>query len=200
MVFRMVFEVDGGCRNNGKARPIGAAACLRLHNPRWLRASRPGYAYRTRPLPRHPTPTNQKAELMAVSMALEWAIERYMGLKGSDRPEFRVTIRTDSKYVVGCMTEWIHKWRNNNWRNARGQVVANRDLIARAAYLDAVISDWGTVQYTWIPRSENEDADERCNEALDEQYAALASSPDLPAMVGSMSVYARSLPSFAVIA
>lgn len=160
MVYRMVFDVDGGCRNNGSAQPIAAAACIR--RARW-RSS-----YMTRHLPFHPTPTNQRAELTAIIMALEWALEVYEGLNGA--PYIRVTIRTDSKYVVGCMTEWIYKWRDNGWVNARGVAVANYDLIIRAADLEDELTDLGSVRYEWIPRSENEEADEYCNDALDDFY------------------------------
>jgi ribonuclease HI len=67
------------------------------------------------------------------------------------------------------MTKWIYKWTENNWTNAQGYEVVNRDLLEQASRLDDRVTDEGEVNYYWIPRSENEEADEYCNDALDEQ-------------------------------
>lgn len=62
--------------------------------------------------------TNQRAELTAVSRALDIA------------PRHRqVTIYTDSKYAIDCVTNWYVKWRQNGWVNAKGKPVENQDLI-----------------------------------------------------------------------
>jgi len=34
----------------------------------------------------------------------------------------------DSKYVILGITEWIHNWMKNNWRNAAKKPVLNREL------------------------------------------------------------------------
>lgn len=72
------------------------------------------------------------------------------------------------------MTEWIYKWADNGWMNARGVEVVNRDLIEVASDLDHRVKQLGTggvrLKYEWFPREENEVADEKANEALDEQY------------------------------
>ncbi|KAI1194869.1 ribonuclease H-like domain-containing protein [Nemania serpens] len=160
MVYVMEFYVDGGCRGNGQAWSIGAAACCltKSHNR--------GYRYRTTSLPRHPTPTNQRAEIAAIIMALEWALEKYDEL--DSYPDLDVRIHTDSRYAVGCMDNWIYKWVRNGWVNSAGNEVANRDLIEEASDLDDKVKDLGAVRYIWVPRSENEDADRHCNEELDE--------------------------------
>ena len=47
--------------------------------------------------------------------------------------------------------------------------MANQDLIMEIDELwDDIIEDGGRVRFTWIPRSENEFADELANDALDE--------------------------------
>lgn len=62
--------------------------------------------------------TNQRAELTAVARALDHiAIDR------------AAEIVTDSNYSIKCLTEWCNKWMQNNWRNAAGKPVENRDLI-----------------------------------------------------------------------
>ncbi|KAI1505768.1 ribonuclease H-like domain-containing protein [Biscogniauxia marginata] len=108
-------------------------------------------------------------------MALEWALERYEALDG--QPAARVRVRTDSRYAVGCMRDWIYQWTRNGWHNAAGQEVANRDLIERASELDDQVADLGSVEYEWVPREQNETADQHCNEALAEAVGD-ASSDD----------------------
>ncbi|RYP47536.1 hypothetical protein DL768_006413 [Monosporascus sp. mg162] len=113
------------------------------------------------------TPTNQRAEITAIILALEWALEKYQELDSD--PYLVVKIHSDSRYAIGCMTQWIYKWANNGWVNSSGYDVANRDLIQRASELDDEVKELGEVEYIWIPREENTTADELCNEALDEQ-------------------------------
>ncbi|KAK8006686.1 hypothetical protein PG991_012983 [Apiospora marii] len=163
MVYDMVFHVDGGCRRNGQDYGVlGAAAAV------WK--ERYSNKYRTLALPYadyfNPEPTNQRAELTAVIMALEWALERYGQLNG--HPRARVRIHSDSRYAVNCMTTWVYKWSNSGWQNARGCEVANRDLIEQASALDDLVRKLGSVRYVWVPRQQNQLADQYCNEVLDE--------------------------------
>ena len=50
--------------------------------------------------------TNNRMELMAPIMALK-KIEK----------KSEITIYTDSKYVKDGITEWIKKWKLNNWKS-----------------------------------------------------------------------------------
>ncbi|KAK4947395.1 hypothetical protein LTR10_013763 [Elasticomyces elasticus] len=62
--------------------------------------------------------TNQRAELTAILRALNIA------------PLHRdVTIYTDSKYSIDCVTNWYKNWQKNNWTNAKGKPVENKDLV-----------------------------------------------------------------------
>ncbi|KAI0484812.1 ribonuclease H-like domain-containing protein [Xylariaceae sp. FL0804] len=161
MVYRMDFFVDGGCRGNGQPGSIGAAAAV-------LQAGWSGRHYsQTTELRRDfpPWPTSQRAEITAVILALKWALQRWRELDGS--PVMRVTVHSDSRYAVGCMTEWLGHWQSNGWRNARGVEVANRDLIEEAAELDDELGRLGTLHYVWVPRKVNAEADRYCNETLD---------------------------------
>ncbi|KKY29659.1 putative ribonuclease h1 [Diaporthe ampelina] len=117
----------------------------------------------------YPAPTSQRAEITAIILALEWALERHDELDTS--PRLRVTIRSDSRYAVDCMTSWIHTWARNGWTNSRGFEVANRDLIERASDLDDRVCEVGWAEYIWVPRSDNADADALCRKELDEQEA-----------------------------
>ncbi|KAI0009573.1 ribonuclease H-like domain-containing protein [Xylariaceae sp. FL0662B] len=161
MVYRMDFYVDGGCRGNGQPGAIGAAACCLMNRFGDCEC------YQARELPRYPVPTNQRAEIRAIIMALKWALERYDELNGCPRMDVR--IHSDSRYAVDCMSNWIYKWTRNGWTNSSGNEVANRDLLEKASHLDDRVTDLGSVNYIWIPREQNQDADRICNEALDEQ-------------------------------
>ncbi|KAK6519398.1 hypothetical protein TWF281_003232 [Arthrobotrys megalospora] len=159
MVYIMKFKVDGACRGNGRRGSIAAAAAC-LYN-------RSGsYSSKTNYLPQNnPVPTNQRAEISAIVLALEWALERYSEL--SNEPYIKVRISSDSQHAIDSMTTWIYKWVNNGWYTAAGLPVANKDLFQLALDLDDKISAIGEVTYTWIPREKNQDADDECNEALD---------------------------------
>ena len=159
MVYIMEIYIDGGCRGNGRPDSIGAAAAVFK--------GRNGEATTwTRVLPDWPSPTNQRAEITAIILALEKALEKYDDLDFS--PRLRVKIFSDSRYAIGCMTDWIYKWCRNGWQNAAGNEVANRDLIEKASDLDDRVKELGSVEYNWIPRAENWEADEACDEAMDD--------------------------------
>jgi ribonuclease HI len=47
-------------------------------------------------------------------------------------------LRTDSQFMMDCMTNWIHRWKDNGWKTSRGTEVANR---AELEELDFMSSD-----------------------------------------------------------
>ena len=61
--------------------------------------------------------TNNRMELMAPIMALK---------KIKNKSE--VIIYTDSRYVKDGITDWIKKWKLNNWKNSNKKSVKNKDL------------------------------------------------------------------------
>ncbi|CBX97719.1 similar to ribonuclease H [Plenodomus lingam JN3] len=156
----MVFQVDGARRSNGYDNADGAAACV------LLRRNRQPYLLWGRRLPNYPKPTNQRAELTAIVLALRNALLRdeELGIQTT----LDITIESDSKYAIGYMTTWIHKWVQNGWINASGREVANQDLLEEAVDLEQRILDQnGEVEYKWIPRSQNVEADRYCNEVFE---------------------------------
>jgi ribonuclease HI len=54
------------------------------------------------------------------------AVKRAIDIAPLDRD---VLIYTDSNYAIKCCTEWFQKWRRNDWKNAAGKAVENKDLI-----------------------------------------------------------------------
>ncbi|KAI1828213.1 ribonuclease H1 [Xylaria intraflava] len=159
MVYFMKFRVDGACRGNGYMGSIGAAACCLMRRDG-------SYFSRAEILPDYPTPTNQRAELQAMILALKWALEKYEELDLN--PRLAVEIYSDSQYAVNCLDKWIYTWQRNGWRTQSGKDVANQDLIEEAADVESELEELGSVSYHWISRSQNSIADRCCNDALDE--------------------------------
>jgi ribonuclease HI len=63
--------------------------------------------------------TNQRMELLA-------AIEALRALGETPR---RVTLYSDSAYLVNCFRDrWYERWQRNGWRNAKNELVQNREL------------------------------------------------------------------------
>jgi ribonuclease HI len=79
--------------------------------------------------------TNNRMELMAAIRALE-------ALKG----RVKVTLHTDSKYVMDGVTKWIHGWKKNGWKTADKKPVKNDDLWKR---LDAA-REKHDVTWKWV--------------------------------------------------
>ncbi|KAF3090827.1 hypothetical protein TWF102_009029 [Orbilia oligospora] len=158
MVYIMEFKVDGACRGNGQPGSTAvAAACLFKQNGSHI--SKVKYL-----ADNDIVPTSQRAEILAIIVALEWALDKYPKL--SRRPRIDVMIKSDSRYAVNSMTTHISRWIDNGWYNAAGRPVANRDLFQRALALENKISRIGQVKYSWISREENLTADMKCREAL----------------------------------
>ena len=61
--------------------------------------------------------TNNRMELMAPIMALK-----------KIKTKSEITIFTDSRYVKDGITEWIKKWKLNNWKSSNKKPVKNKDL------------------------------------------------------------------------
>jgi ribonuclease HI len=79
--------------------------------------------------------TNNRMELTA-------AIE---GLNALKRP-CRVTLSTDSRYVMDGLTKWIKGWQKNGWKTAAKQPVKNADLWQ--ALLDAAKPH--RIDWVWV--------------------------------------------------
>lgn len=69
--------------------------------------------------------TNQRAELYAIFSALK-RIKMYV----KEHNEIKeIHIYSDSRYSINCLSVWYIGWKKNNWKNTKGEDVANRKLI-----------------------------------------------------------------------
>jgi ribonuclease HI len=142
MPYTMVFQVDGCCRNNGTNYASAASAAVLLHRNRAVnliwKDVQPHWCG-------PPSPTNQRAEIIAIILAPRAAIQIDRDL--DIRARLNVVIESDSQYAVGCMTKWMGKWLENGWVNTKGLEVANRDLLEEADELDDELQTLGNVTY-----------------------------------------------------
>lgn len=100
---RVTIHTDGAC--SGNPGPGGWGAVL-------------GYDGKRRELKGGEVlTTNNRMELTA-------AVEALKVLKRS----CAVDLYTDSQYVKGGITGWIHGWKKNGWRTANKKAVKNSDL------------------------------------------------------------------------
>ena len=131
---------DGACKGNpGKG---GWGAILRMgEHEKELAGS-------------DPATTNNRMELTA-------AIEALKALK---RP-CRVTLHTDSRYVIDGITKWVFGWQKNGWKNAAKKDVLNDDLWRE---LVAAVRPH-KVEWVWVKghdgHPENERADKLASDA-----------------------------------
>jgi ribonuclease HI len=99
--------------------------------------------------------TNNRMEMMAAIAALE----------ALTRP-CTVELTTDSNYLKGGITGWIHGWKKNGWKTADKKPVKNVDLWQR---LEAAMARH-RVSWHWVKghagHAENERADELAREGM----------------------------------
>jgi len=93
--------------------------------------------------------TNNRMEMTAAITALE----------ALSRP-CRVTVTTDSQYLVKGMKEWLPGWIRKGWRNSKKEPVLNRDLWERLNALAAVHQ----IEWQWVRGHDGHAENERCDE------------------------------------
>jgi ribonuclease HI len=99
----VVIYTDGACAGNPGPGGWGVYLIFGKHEKKIFGSS--------------PDTTNNRMELTA-------AIEALKALK----EPCDIDLYTDSKYVKDGITDWIVKWRKNNWRKSDKDLVKNSDL------------------------------------------------------------------------
>ena len=134
---------DGACKGN--PGPGGWGALLRMgHHERELTGS-------------ERETTNNRMELMAAIRALE-----------ALKQPCRVTLHTDSKYVLDGITKWVFGWQRNGWKTADRKPVKNADLWQ--ALVGAARSH--TIEWVWVRGHDGHPENERVDKLASD--AALA--------------------------
>jgi ribonuclease HI len=87
--------------------------------------------------------TNNKAEIMAMYNALEY-------FKDKEDIE-RIYIKSDSEYLINCVTKWCPLWARNNWVKNDNTPVSNKEILKKLHNLLIYIKDRGIkVEIDWI--------------------------------------------------
>ncbi|MCP3687422.1 MAG: ribonuclease HI, partial [Gammaproteobacteria bacterium] len=139
---KVVIYTDGACRGN--PGPGGWGVLMHYRgNDRTLS----GYDAQT---------TNNRMELTAAIQALR-ALKRAC----------HVELKTDSKYVMQGINDWIQNWKKNNWMTSSKKPVKNVDLWQQ---LD-IESQRHQIDWVWVKGHSgvagNETADQLANIAID---------------------------------
>ena len=136
----VVIHTDGGCEGN--PGPGGWAALLTFGpHSRELSGG-------------EPATTNNRMELHA-------AISGLSALKG----RCQVTLFTDSEYLRQGITEWLARWKVNQWRTRERKAVKNEDLWRK---LDEAASGHA-VDWQWLKGHAGHPENERCDQLAAEE-------------------------------
>lgn len=135
---------DGGCRGNPG---VGAWAFVLVDVKTRKALERAGGVRET---------TNNRMEMQAAIEALR-----------AVRPDgTRMLVVSDSKYLIGCCTQWMAGWKAKGWKR-KGDPLKNLDLLQQ---LDELIAP-RTVSFRWVAGHSghygNEHVDRLGNEAMD---------------------------------
>lgn len=138
---------DGACPNN--VRPDAAGGIGIYFGPN----SPHNISQR---LPGSEIPTNQRAEIQAAVTALK-ILKKELDTVFSMH---KIVIGTDSEYVVKAMSEYVFKWKKNNWHTTKGKEVTDRDLLeVLDVLIEGMVEDGLEVFFWLVPREDNRDAD-----------------------------------------
>ncbi|XP_015119044.1 ribonuclease H1-like [Diachasma alloeum] len=107
---RVNVYVDGSCSYNGCANAIAGIGIWFGDNHRW----------NTSKTLKEARVTNIVAETLA-------AIEAIKIYKEKDVPKLRII--THSQYLIDCVLQYMGKWKQNGWLNAKNRPIVNQELL-----------------------------------------------------------------------
>lgn len=144
---------DGGCRNNGKDKNIGAYAY-------YMEYWKDGELIATKEF--SDGEINTTNNIQELKGCLEC-------LKAIKNKEIKVEMHLDSAYVLNGITEWINGWKRNDWKTSTKKDVKNKELWIE---LDRVRNDISFIEFIKVKGHSgevgNEKVDELLNKKMDE--------------------------------
>jgi ribonuclease HI len=117
---------DGGCQGNGK-KNAKAGYAIYFPGEDYHDFTKSGHVISE--------PTNQKAELTAILRLFEILNENQDKFVNN-----KVIVCTDSMYSINCIEKWSKTWEKNDWKNSKGEVVKNKEIIEKILQLRKVIN------------------------------------------------------------
>ncbi|XP_060601646.1 ribonuclease H1-like isoform X1 [Ruditapes philippinarum] len=119
-----VVYTDGACTNNGRgAAKAGIGVYWGPNHPLNISERLPGRQ------------TNNRAEIHAVVKAVQQA--RLQGFP-------RLTVKTDSMFLINSMTKWLPGWKRKGWMTSEGKPVINREDF------ESLIEEMDGVEINWV--------------------------------------------------
>ena len=71
-----------------------------------------------------------------------------------------IDLYSDSKYVISAINEgWLNKWKKNNWRRNKNDLVLNVDLWQELLSL----LEMHNINFIWVKGHNNNKENERCD-------------------------------------
>jgi ribonuclease HI len=122
-----------------------------------------------------PHTTNNRMELSGAIAALQHVVNQ----------PGRVTIYTDSTYLIQGITQWVWGWRRRGWKTAQGGDVLNRELWEQLSSLISARAR-GDVDWHWVRGHIGTPGNERA----DQISVAFASQQSADLYAGSLDDYA----------
>jgi ribonuclease HI len=147
---------DGGCRGN--PGPGAFAYVVQDHSGKVLAE---GVEFES-------LTTNNKMELSGPIKGLNELVS-LLPEQGRDPLLTKVTVITDSKYVVDGMRSWVDGWKSRGWKKADNKAPENLELWQE---LDRIRHSFLGVNWLWVKghggHPQNEYCDKKANEVMDE--------------------------------
>src|SRR6056300_190155 len=107
--------------------------------------------------------TNNIMEMTAVLEGIKKCLEMDIS---------EVRLFTDSNYVKNGVTQWMPKWKVNNWKTSTGQMVKNKTLWIE---IDILASRMKKVEWHWVKAHAGNEHNERVDKLARERASALPS-------------------------
>jgi ribonuclease HI len=126
--------------------------------------------------------TNQRAELTALKLALEWIVNKPDSFacdsndwnttnksktlaSATTRKKQVIIIKSDSNYCVRGFKTWLKNWKKKGWLNSKKEPVANQDLWRQVDTLNARIAllNGIDVKVEWVRGHNAEEGNEEAD-------------------------------------
>lgn len=133
----IIIYVDGACSNNGKITATGGCG---VHFPNKEFEDK-SVNFKLNPI------TNNRAELYAIYLALELL---------QDITFKTVTIYSDSKYAINCVTGWHKLWEKQNFLLSNKKPIKNFDIITN---IHDILIKHTNITFVYVERDKNAIAD-----------------------------------------
>jgi len=119
----IIIYTDGACKNNGsKTKVVRAGAGVHFSDKNKIKMTDVSLKLEI------DDPTNNKAELTAIVMALQEC--------NKNKIQNKIIIYTDSKYSIDAITKWFGQWVKNNQLESKKNIDLLKTIHELLQYLD----------------------------------------------------------------